>query len=210
MEEQTQTAVQAAEPEKQPYTAQTFLNDLQDILCYFLAAFFVVILLFAYICCPAAIVGPSMEPTLQDGDRVLVLRGGREYQTGDILIIESDNAYTFNQENRLVRSKGLEEQIVKRLIARGGQTVDIDFKSGTVTVDGKVLDEPYIKETTHYNSGGFSYPLTVPEGYLFVMGDNRNLSKDSRSHEIGLQPEGAVVGRAVYRILPLGSIGAIE
>ena len=209
MDEQTAGVMPEQQPEE-PYTPKEFLGDLMDLLTAVLTVVFIVMLLYAYVFCMADVKGESMEPTLNDRDRLVVLRCGREYERGDILIINSVNAYLFDGHNQLVRRDGLGEQIVKRLIAKGGQTVNIDFSAGKISVDGYYLNEPYIKDKTHHNSGAFQYPLTVPEGYLFVMGDNRNVSKDSRSPDVGLIREEAVVGRAVFRLMPFQNMGTLD
>ena len=90
--------------------------------------------------------------------------------------------------------------LVKRVIAKGGQTVDIDIPQGAVYVDGELLSEPYLNVKTKTLGDGFSYPVTVPEGKLFVMGDNRNESADSRYAGVGFIDERYVVGEAFYRI----------
>ena len=92
--------------------------------------------------------------------------------------------------------------IIKRGIATEGQTVDIDFENSIVYVDGVALDEPYINEPTRDREDFFS-PVTVPEGYVFVMGDNRNGSTDSRAAIIGFIDERYVVGKVAFRLLPI-------
>ena len=196
--------------EEKPYTLKEFTGDLMDLLCAMMTVMFIVMLLFAYVFCLADVKGDSMEPTLHDRDRVVVWRCGRAYETGDILVLNSVSAYSYDAQQNLVRRDGLGEQIIKRLIAKGGQTVNIDFKTGKVSVDGYYLNEPYISAATHLNSGAFTYPLTVPEGYVFVMGDNRNLSKDSRSPDVGLLREEAIIGRAVFRLMPFSNFGSLE
>ena len=133
--------------------------------------------------------GESMVPTLQDGDRLLVLNAMRDndYGYGDIVVLRKD---TF-----------LEEPIVKRVIAPEGQPVDIDFVSGAVYVDGELLEEDYINEPT-YVEEGTEFPLTVPEGSIFVMGDNRNHSSDSRSSDLGTVDTRYVIGKAVFLLFP--------
>ena len=205
---QEQTVPQEA-AEKQPYTAKAFLSDVLDIIGAMLTSVFVVMLLFAYVLCIADVDGTSMVPTLQDQDRLLVMRLHSELQTGDIVILDSNVSYTFDTDGSLRQGSGLGKRIVKRVIAAGGQEVSINFAAGTVTVDGVTLDEPYINETTHRDRGAFSYPFTVPEGYLFVMGDNRNVSRDSRDPAVGLLPLEAVVGKAVFRLTPLSGFGSI-
>ncbi len=142
--------------------------------------------------------GDSMLPTLHDNDKlVLYSQAYRNVQYGDIVVVTQPNVYN--------------EPLIKRVIATEGQTVDIDFENGKVYVDGKELEEDYINELTYtqaYNSTEF--PCTVPENGLFVMGDNRNHSTDSRSAEIGIIDERYVLGKAVLRIFPFDSFGTIE
>ena len=133
--------------------------------------------------------GHSMLPTLQDGDRLLVVNPVfyDDYQYGDIVVLTKE---TF-----------LSEPIVKRVIAVGGQTVDIDFASGSVYVDGKLLKEDYINELT-FTDEGIEFPITVPEGSIFVMGDNRNHSNDSRDSRLGTVDTRFVIGKAVMLAVP--------
>ena len=119
------------------------------------------------------------------GDRVFITAAGYQPKYGDVVIISQPNQYN--------------EVLIKRIIAVGGQTVDVDATAGTVTVDGKVLYEPYIREQT-LTPGNMNFPLTVPEGYVFVMGDNRNHSTDSRYKSIGLIDERYIMGKAFYRV----------
>lgn len=148
-----------------------------------------VVVLFTFVIRMIGVEGYSMLPTLQDGDRLLVLNSllYRDYRYGDIVVLRKD---TF-----------LKEPIVKRVIATEGQTVDIDFFSGTVYVDGAPLREDYINELTFLKEGT-EFPLTVPEGCVFVMGDNRNRSSDSRDARIGAVDTRYVIGRAVFLAFP--------
>ena len=102
------------------------------------------------------------------------------------------------------------QPIVKRVIAVGGQTVDIDYESNTVYVDGVVLDEPYILEPMRELPSNFATHVVVPEGSIFVMGDNRNNSTDGRSPELGVVDERCVLGRALFVLLPFQDIGPVE
>ena len=149
----------------------------------------VLVLLFTFVIRLIGVDGHSMVPTLQDGDRLLVLNAmlDNDYEYGDIVVLRKD---TF-----------LEEPIVKRVIATEGQTVDIDFVSGAVYVDGELLEEDYINEPT-YVEEGTEFPLTVPEGSIFVMGDNRNHSSDSRSSDLGTVDTRYVIGKAVFLLFP--------
>ena len=157
----------------------------QALVCSVLA----VVLLFTFVIRLIGVDGHSMVPTLQDGDRLLVLNAmlDNDYEYGDIVVLRKD---TF-----------LEEPIVKRVIATEGQTVDIDFVSGAVYVDGELLEEDYINEPT-YVEEGTEFPLTVPEGSIFVMGDNRNHSSDSRSSDLGTVDTRYVIGKAVFLLFP--------
>ena len=129
-----------------------------------------------------------MNPTLFDGERVVISRIHSAPKQGDIVV--------FTQ-----RSYG-DDSLVKRVIATEGQTVEIDFSKGVVTVDGEVLDEPYIRELTHRELD-MTGPVTVKEGCIFCMGDNRNESTDSRSSRIGQIDTRCVLGKVLFRIWPL-------
>lgn len=133
--------------------------------------------------------GHSMVPTLQEGDRLLVANPMfyNDFKYGDIVV--------------LTKESFLSEPIVKRVIAVGGQTVDIDFDSGSVYVDGTLLKEDYINELT-FTTEGTEFPVTVPEGSVFVMGDNRNHSNDSRDVKLGTVDTRHMIGKAVAVIFP--------
>ena len=175
---------------------------VQALVCSVLA----VVVVFTFGVRLIGVDGHSMVPTLQDGDRLLVLNsmlcGG--YEPGDIVVLRKESF--------------LPTPIVKRVIAVGGQVVDIDFGSGSVFVDGKRLQEDYICEPT-LTMEGTAFPLTVPEGCVFVMGDNRNASTDSRDARLGTVDRRYIIGRAVFLALPgpdaatgereLGRIGGI-
>ena len=158
---------------------------VQALVCSVLA----VVILFTFVIRLIGVDGHSMVPTLQDGDRLLVLNSllYDDYQYGDIVVLRKD---TF-----------LDEPIVKRVIATAGQTVDIDFNTGSVYVDGALLKENYINELT-YLEEGTEFPLTVPEGSIFVMGDNRNHSSDSRDSRLGTVDTRYVIGKAVFLAFP--------
>ena len=98
---------------------------------------------------------------------------------------------------------------MKRIIAMGGDTVDIDFDMGQVTVNGEVLDEPYISAPTQ-QSFDVEFPLTVPEGQVFLMGDNRPHSTDSRSSQVGFVDERSILGKVLFRIAPFNRLGKIS
>ena len=161
-----------------------YLKDLSRILV-------VILILFLFCFRIAVVEGSSMYDTLVDGDYILLLNnflaGDPEY--GDI-IVASKSAYKDG------------EPIIKRVIATEGQVVDIDFATGEVRVDDVLLDEPYIFSETVKIINSQTFPLTVPEGCLFVMGDNRGRSLDSRSTTIGFVDCREVVGKALFLVFP--------
>lgn len=134
-----------------------------------------------------------MLNTLQDGNRVVI----------------SDINYMPKQFDIVVLStKAVANPIIKRVIAVGGQTVNIDYDNNTVYVDGKAIDEPFIKEVME-PKGDVALPAKMPKGCVFVMGDNRNHSLDGRYAEIGMIDDRNILGRAVFRLLPFKGIGAL-
>ena len=148
-----------------------------------------VVLFFVFVAQVITVQGPSMQNTLYAGDKVLVLKSALcDIETGDVVMVHQYNAQ-------------LNETIIKRVIATGGQTVDIDFDTGTVYVDGVALEEDYIAERT-YSAEGLEFPVTLGEGEIFVMGDNRNHSTDSRSTMLGVIDERYVVGKAIFLLFP--------
>jgi len=156
----------------------------------------VLILLFTFVLRLIVVSGPSMENTLQDRDTMLVWSLGYHARQGDIVV--------------LTKKSYQEDSIVKRVIATEGQTVEIDYSSSTVYVDGVALEEDYIKEWMFVPSYGDTINnITVPEGCIFVMGDNRNESADSRYPAIGIVDERCVIGRAVMVLFPFGNFGLL-
>ena len=192
---------QQSSPEKEDGGIREFLGDLLDILETAVGTVFVFLMLFAFTMRPVTVDGGSMNPTLYDGDKLLIATPLHSCNYGDIVVIDDQEGGFFSdpEETDVFRRQGLQIVIVKRVIAHGGQEINIDFESGTVTVDGTVLDEPYIADPTTRNDGAFTYPLTVPEGYIFVMGDNRLGSSDSRNPAVGLVPQEQVLGTAFLR-----------
>lgn len=164
-------------------------RDVYETIASLVATLLVVVLLFTFVARLMGVKGPSMIPTLQEGDRLLVLNSlvCGSYEVGDIVIAS--------------KSSFDDEPIVKRIIATEGQTVDIDFTLGRVYVDGVLLEEDYINDLT-YREEGTSFPLTVPEGSVFLMGDNRNHSSDSRDIRLGTVDERELIGKAVLLLFP--------
>ena len=140
--------------------------------------------------------GSSMFPTLHDGDKMLVSNLLYKPKAGDIVVFKTDN---YDPERALV----------KRVIATEGQEISIDFDRGVVYIDGLPVEEDYIAELTKTKLD-FIGPQTVPEGCMFVMGDNRNASTDSRKKEIGMVDRRMLLGRAYYVIFPMSDMGWIS
>lgn len=149
-----------------------------------------VVLLFTFVVRVVVVDGESMRETLQDRDLILVLNDVLcgDYEREDIIVLRKA---TFRDG----------DPIVKRVVATEGQTVDIDFDAGVVYVDGIELTEDYIREPT-YTPEGIDFPLIVPENHVFVLGDNRNESSDSRHIDLGPIDERMVIGKAVLLVMP--------
>ena len=171
---------------KKPGRQEEFLSCLQD-LSYMLSA---VLLIFLFLLRIAVVDGSSMVPTLQNGDRLLMCSNllRPTFRKGDVVVVHEQDF-----ESRYT--------LVKRVIATEGETVDIDFESGIVYVDGEALEEPYVNTPTNLDEG-MVFPATVPEGCVFVMGDNRNNSKDSRDPEVGFVDQREIFGKALLILLP--------
>ena len=176
--------------EQDKQTAEKEGRDLYEWVQALVCSVLTVVLVFTFGIRLIGVDGHSMVPTLQAGDRLLVTTSllSGDYEYGDIVIIQK-GAFAGG------------EPIVKRVIATGGQTVDIDFETGAVYVDGTLLEEDYINELTFVEEGT-EFPLTVPEGSIFVMGDNRNHSSDSRDASLGTVDTRYVIGRAVILAFP--------
>ncbi len=175
-----------ASGKREKQTDRGLYEWVQAVVCSVLA----IVLMFTFVVRIIGVSGQSMRETLQNGDKLLVLNSCLcgDYRRGDIVIFQKPEF-----ENG--------ELIVKRVIATEGQTVDIDFAAGQVFVDGEALEEPYIREPTWLDEG-LEFPITVPDGCVFVMGDNRNDSKDSRYEGLGPLDTRHIVGRAVLLVLP--------
>lgn len=163
------------------------------IQCIVVALVFCV-LLFSFFVRLVDVIGSSMYPTLEDGDKIVISKLFYTPKQGDIVVFRKESFK--------------EEPLVKRIIAVEGQTVDIDFEKGVVYVDGTALDEPYIAELTKERLD-FYGPVTVPEGCAFVMGDNRMHSTDSRDDRVGFVDMRSIMGKAYITVFPLKSFGNV-
>ena len=153
-----------------------------------ISAALVLVLIFSFFFRIIQVDGSSMVPTLVNGDKLIVWGAGYTPQRGDVVIVDSYTSYG--------------KPLVKRVIAKGGDTVSIDYATGTVAVNGEVLQEDYIAEPT-YLGYDVTFPYTVPEGTVFVMGDNRNESLDSRSSYVGCIDERDILGKVLLCFLPV-------
>ena len=169
-----------ADFKKQPKNSKT-VSNIYDIVSVVVSAVAVIAIVFTFVTRVLVVSGASMNPTLNNGDTVAISSLKRSFDYGDIVIVAQPNA--------------MHKTLIKRVIAVGGQTVDIDTEKGVVYVDGKALDEKYTLEPT-YSRGNIEFPATVP--------DNRNDSTDSRMRVVGFIDEKYIMGKVVGRIMPLG------
>lgn len=167
----------------------TFISSVYDIVSVFVSALIVIFLVFTFLGRNMMVSGESMLPTLNNNDKVAISSFDRSYDYKDIVIVAQPNT--------------LHKVLIKRVIATEGQTVDIDSEKGIVYVDSKPLDESYTLEPT-YEKGNMKFPVTVPEGCVFVMGDNRNDSTDSRMRSVGFIDERYIMGKVMFRFSPFG------
>ena len=170
-------------------------KDIYDFLHDAVYLFSVVLLVFVLLMRMVTVDGHSMVPTLQHADRLFLLSNTlySQPETGDVVVA-------------VVPSFNPKEAIVKRVVATEGQTVDIRYDEtgiGTVYVDGTAMEEPYINEPMGIPSyPTISFPVTVPEGCVFVMGDNRNHSADGRYPSIGIFDKRYLLGKALLLVWP--------
>ncbi|NCC67430.1 MAG: signal peptidase I [Clostridia bacterium] len=180
---------------KKTATVKDGSSEVYDWVQCLVAALLFCVLLFSFFVRIIGIVGTSMIPTFDDGDSVVISKLFYSPKQGDIVVLRKESFQ--------------EEPIIKRIIAVEGQIISIDFDEHIVYVDGEALDEPYIYEPTT-ESLDFNGMITVPENCVFVMGDNRNNSYDSRFSLIGCVDEREIMGRVLFRVLPVGKFGPVE
>lgn len=186
----TESKTASAKPEAEGGSKEVY-EWLQCVVVALIAC----VLLFSFFARVIDVRGESMVPTLLDGDKIVITRLTSSYDAGDMVVLQKDSFKP--------------DPIVKRIIATEGQTVDIDFEMGVVYVNGFALEESYVNELT-FDPENFKGPQVVPEGCVFVLGDNRNNSLDSRYAPIGMVDERHILGKVIFRILPLRRFGALQ
>lgn len=182
----------------------SLLNGILDWAESFAFAIFVVILIFTFLLRTVVVVGKSMNPNFEDADRIIITHVNSNPEKGDVLVLNC---------------QGLKETIIKRCIGTEGDKVVINYKDGTVKVNdqeisndyinGAMVDKPYFFDQRYAVADGV-YEYNVPEGKVFVMGDNRNNSSDSRYDKVGFIDTDDILGKVVFRIYPFDSIGKVK
>lgn len=172
--------------------------EMRDWAEALLTAGTVVVFVLLFICQIVVVDGESMEPNFHTNERLLALSSFGELERNDVVCIKRDD----------------DAPLIKRVIATEGQTVDIDTQAGIVYVDGEPLEESFTLEPTYTDGNSpmtesIGFPATVPEDCVFVMGDNRNNSLDSRFEEVGMVHLDHVFGKVVFRLYPFDEIGPI-
>ena len=172
--------------EKENRKDESWYSWLRTLVCVVLAT----VLVFTLVVRIVRVEKQSMRETLQDGDILLAVNRhlAGELKAGDIVVVKKE----YFEDGK---------PIVKRIVATEGQTVDIDFDEGVVYVDGQALEEDYIREPTYLDEG-LEFPVTVPEDCVFLLGDNRNNSMDSRYPDLGPVDVRCVIGKAVVLMFP--------
>ncbi len=184
-----QDSIRGGIEEKKPFN---FLREVYEWSQSIALAVVLALLLNQFVFAMVQVEGSSMMPTLETKERLVVTKLFYEPKAKDIVV---------------VKSHALGKFIIKRVIAVPGDEIDLRAETGDVLVNGEVLDEPYILEKMRSIGTLYNYPITVPENYIFVMGDNRNNSQDSRN--LGLIPFEDVVGRASLRVAPFSKFGTL-
>ena len=175
---------------------RTLYEWLEEIV----SALTLVILVFTFLFRVVTVTGESMLPNFVEGQKLIVTNLGHSVEQGTVVVI----------------TNVLNEPIIKRVIATEGQTVDIDYETGVVYVDGEAVDETQFGLENGITTRPYStleamvFPQTVPEGCVFVLGDNRSVSKDSRYTEVGMVDTRHILGEAVFTVYPFDRFGVIE
>ncbi len=195
MEETLQTRQEPPKPRRVSPAVRSVMEWVETIVM----AVVLVAVVFTFVARVITVDGVSMEPTYYNGDRVLVTKLAGQAQQGDVVIVVG----------------ALEEPIIKRVVATEGQTVDFDPELGEVTVDGQPLPgsvfgiEDGITFVPDLPGMVLEFPQTVPEGCVFVLGDNRDNSTDSRFVTVGMVDQRNILGKVVFNLYPVSKIGFV-
>lgn len=168
---------------------QKLAMQLYDLTDVFISAIIMIMVVFTFVFRFVGVVGTSMVDTLQDDDWLAVTATLNNVSRGDIVVVTQPNAF--------------DEPIIKRVIALSGETIDLDIENQLVYIDGVALEEDYTSSPLKLED--LSFPMTVPEGCVFVMGDNRSGSTDSRSAMVGMIDKDYILGKVMFRIFPFGN-----
>lgn len=179
---------EAVEPEEKFDLKKEIISWIKTIAVSLIVVFLVI----TFVGRVVKVDGYSMEPTLNSGDRLIVTNIHGDLKRNDIVAIKREN----------------DTSLVKRIIAVEGDTIDINFDTSEVFVNDVLLHEDFINEPTT-NQLDFEGPQTVPQGHVFVMGDNRNHSEDSRHSAVGMIDEKNIFGKVIFRISPFNNIGLV-
>ena len=172
----------------------TIVRELYDWVESCVTAVVCVILIFAFIGRMVGVNGGSMLPTLEDRERLVATHLNYTPMRGDIVVVTKPNSRN--------------EPLIKRVIAREGEQIEVDFENNAVIVNGRKIFEPYILEPMDADRySEIAFPAVVPLGCVFIMGDNRNNSWDSRAAEVGFVDERHILGKIVFRIWPYERMG---
>ncbi len=175
-------------------------SSIYEWLEIFIISVAAVFILFSFVARVAVVDGGSMLPTLSNGDKLLVRQLFYTPKQGDIIVCQSENY-------------GLDKPLVKRIIATEGQRVRLDRENWKIYINGEPLDESYKIYLESGSMVGWEYDtdeIVVPKGHVFVMGDHRNDSLDSRSRRIGMIDERYIIGEVVFRFMPFASFGTVN
>jgi signal peptidase I len=204
--EESNLSIEPGKPEKKPFDLAREIYEWADSVVF---AFVGIVVVFAFIASVFYVNQNSMTNTLQDGEMIMISRLPYTPKHGDIILFTK-----YGWHSSYNPSTGQYNPLVKRVIGLPGDVIDYaeENGNGVVFLNGEELDEPYIREamTRWGGSQSLALPFTIPEGSVFVMGDNRNFSQDSRNSDIGFIDGRSILGRVVLRITPLNKFGSVS